>query len=156
AMGVSFLETFLRKRLASSAYACLESLRNRHQKLIGLSTESAESDDTPEDIAQRDLFVEQVTLPGGLSEIELLADLITRAEKIPLGEEAKVKALLDLLRRLGDQKVIVFTEFRDTQQMIERVLDRAGLAGQYVSYHGDTSAAEREVIRRRFLESPQV
>lgn len=156
AMGVSFLETFLRKRLASSAYACLLSLRNRHDKLVGQADASSETDDTPEDVAQRDLLTEQVMLPDGRSEADVLADLIARAEKIPLGEEAKVKALLDLLRQLGNQKVIVFTEFRDTQRMIEQVLDRNGFGGQYVSYHGGTSAAEREDLRHRFLESSQV
>src|SRR5262249_17836069 len=120
------------------------------------AVESVEAVDTPEDVAQHDLFIEQVMLPDGRSEIEVLADLIARAEKIPLGEEAKVKALLDLLRRVGDQKVIVFTEFRDTQRMLEQVLDRAGLGSQYLSYHGGTSAAERETIRRRFLESAEV
>ncbi len=152
AMGVSFLESFLRKRLASSAYACLESLRNRHQRLSNAAPEPAESDETPEDSAQRELFIEQISLPGGQNEIAVLADLVARAEKIPLGEEAKVKAVIHLLNRLGDEKVIVFSEFRDTQQMLEHALDRAGYAGAYVSYHGGTPAAERETIRRRFLE----
>lgn len=156
AMGVSFLESFLRKRLASSAYACLLSLRNRYQRLVAAAAEAAEPDELPEDVAQRELLVEEVALPDGRSEIEVLADLVARAEKIPLGEETKVKALLELLQRLGDEKVVIFTEFRDTLTMLEQALGRAGYAGRYVTYHGGTPAAERESNRRRFLESPEV
>lgn len=156
AMGVSFLESFLRKRLASSSYACQQSLLNRHKRLVEGEPNAAAADDAPEDVRQPELQVEPVLLPNGQSEIAILADLIARAQKIPLGEEAKVKALLDLLGRLGDAKVIVFTEFRDTLTMLEQVLDAAGYAEAYVSYHGDTSAADREMIRRRFLEDRAV
>jgi len=156
AMGVTFLESFLRKRLASSSYACHESLVARHKRLAELVVERAEGEEISEDVAQNELLVEQVLLPDGRSEIEVLADLIARAQKISLGAEAKVNALLDLLRRLGNEKVIVFTEFRDTLHMLEQVLDAAGYAGQYVSYHGSTSATERETLRRRFLEAPDV
>jgi hypothetical protein len=57
---------------------------------------------------------------------------------------------------LAGEKVIVFTEFMDTLEMLARVLDQAGYVGQYVTYHGGTSAQEREAIRRRFLGNPDV
>jgi ERCC4-related helicase len=114
AMGATFLETFLRKRLASSAYACAISLRNRLAKIQGEDL-LAEAEDAPDDVSQKDLGVERLTLPDGQTEAELLVELIARAEKVPFGEEAKVKALLELLQKeLPGEKVIVFTEFRDT------------------------------------------
>jgi superfamily II DNA or RNA helicase len=156
AMGATFLETFLRKRLASSAHACRISLENRLKRVRGeaLPTEDA---DAPDDRSQKDLQVDTVTLPDGRTEEDVLLNLVERAQKIPLGQEAKVKTLLDLLtRQLDGQKVIVFTEFLDTLTMLVQVLEQHGYAGQYVTYHGGTSAQERETARRRFLEAPTV
>jgi superfamily II DNA or RNA helicase len=156
AMGATFLETFLRKRLASSAYACEISLRNRLRKVRGEDL-PLEAEDTPEDRSQKELQTEAVILPDGRTEDEVLLDLIERAERIPFGQEAKVKALLNLLEReLAGEKVIVFTEFLDTLEMLTKVLDQAGYAGQYVEYHGTTPPHEREANRRRFLEDPDV
>ncbi len=154
AMGATFLETFLRKRLASSAYACTISLRNRLRKVSGAALPD-EGEDVAEDRTERDLHVAPLTLADGRTEAEVLRDLIARAEKIALGDEAKVKALLELLHHLGEQKVIVFTEFRDTLHLLEQMLDRAGYAGRYLTYHGDTPPQTRSEIRRRFAGDPQ-
>lgn len=168
AMGATFLETFLRKRLASSAYACEISLRNRLRKVSGQDL-PLEGEDVPEDRSQKDLLVDSVTLPDGRTEAEVLQDLIARAERIPFGQEAKVKALLELLeKQLAGQKVIVFTEFLDTLELLSQALDQAGYTGRYLKYHGSTPSREvspdasdpekmgREQIRRRFLEDPQI
>lgn len=156
AMGASFLETFLRKRLASSAYACTISLHNRLRKVRGEELPGA-GDDIPEDRSQEALQAEPFLLPDGRSEEQVLRELIELAERIPTGQEAKVKALIELLQRqLAGQKVIVFTEFLDTLHMLEQMLDTAGYHDQFVSYHGATSAIDREAIRRRFLDDPTV
>jgi SNF2 family DNA or RNA helicase len=156
AMGATFLETFLRKRLASSAFACNISLHNRLRKVTGEDL-PLEGEEVPEDRSQKELLVDPVMLPDGRTEAEVLQELTTRAEKIPFGQEAKVKALLELLeKQLAGQKVIIFTEFLDTLEMLSHVLEDSGYAGQFVTYHGSTSAQERETIRRRFLEDPQV
>ncbi len=73
----------------------------------------------------------------------MLRDLIADAEKIALGDEAEVKALLELLHHLGEQKVIVFTEFRDTLHLLEQMLDRAGYAGRYLTYSMATRRRRR-------------
>lgn len=87
AMGATFPETFLRRRLASSAHACEASLRNRLRKVRGEALEP-ESDETAEDTTQRDLGVEAITLPDGRTEKAVLPDLLARAEQIPYGQEA--------------------------------------------------------------------
>lgn len=160
AMGATFLETFLRKRLASSAHACEISLPGtlwvRLRKVRGEDL-PLETEDTPEDRSQKELQTEPVVLPDGRTEDEVLLDLVERAERIPFGQEAKVKALLNLLEKeLAGENVIVFTEFLDTLEMLKTVLDQAGYAGQYVEYHGTTPPREREANRRRFLEDPDV
>lgn len=155
AMGASFLESFLRKRLASSVTALRESLRNR-LKVVQGQTLPIEPEDTTDDVSQAALSAEVDRLPDGRSEADVLIDLIARAEKIAEGDEAKVKALIELVGRLmtdRTEKVIIFTEFVDTLDMLARVLDRSGWAGQYVTYHGATP--NREAQRRKFLTDPQ-
>jgi superfamily II DNA or RNA helicase len=156
AMGASFLETFLRKRLASSSYACGISLRNRLNKVRGEEL-PAESEETPEDCAQHELLIDPVILPNGRTEEQILVDLIQRAEAIPFGQEAKVRSILELLKKeLPGQKVVIFTEFRDTLDMLAQVLDTSGFAGQYETYHGETPPKGRDAIRRRFAEDPNL
>jgi ERCC4-related helicase len=158
AMGASFLETFLRKRLASSAYALNISLHNRLKK-VGGEDLTAEAENTPEDRSQKDLDFEPVILPDGRTEAEVLVDMIQRAEQIPYGEEAKVRALLDLLKKqLSGQKVIVFTEFRDTLDMLMGVLEQNGYKEHihFETYHGETPPKDRDIIRQRFLEDPNL
>jgi superfamily II DNA or RNA helicase len=155
AMGASFLESFLRKRLASSVTALRESLPNRLKVVQGQAL-LVEPEDVTDDVSQAALNAEVNQLPDGRSEEEVLIDLIARAEKIAEGDEAKVKALTELLDRiLADraEKVIIFTEFVDTLEMLSRVLDRSGRTGQYVTYHGATP--NREAQRRKFLTDPQ-
>ena len=158
AMGVAFLETFLRKRLASSVYACTVSLRNRLERVQGRPL-PPEDETTPEDQTRQALDVQPLTLPDGRTEKEVLEQLVALAERIPEGSEGKVRALLDLLARLLDdpqEKVVIFTEFVDTLEVLARVLDREGWQGRYVTYHGATPPQERETLRCRFLEDPQV
>jgi ERCC4-related helicase len=155
AMGIAFLETFLRKRLASSVYACGISLQNRLQRVQGRPL-PPEDETTPEDQSQQALDIEGRILPD---EDEILQRLIALANRIPEGSEGKVRALLELLERLladPQEKVVIFTEFMDTLEMLARVLDREGWQGEYVTYHGATPAHEREALRVRFLEDPTV
>ncbi len=156
ALGVAFLETFLRKRLASSTYACGVSLRNRLERVRGRPL-PLEDDTTTEDRTLQPLDLEAIVLPDGRTEEEVLKRLIVLAEKIPQGSEGKVHALLELLGRLlanPQEKVIIFTEFVDTLEMLAQVLEREGWGGRYVTYHGATPHEEREVLRSRFLEDP--
>lgn len=157
AMGASFLEIFLRKRLASSVYALDQSLHNRLLVARGGALPD-EAEEITDDLAQQVLAAEVSTLPNGRTEEEVLLDLIARAERIPQGDEAKVKALFQLLeRKLADpqEKVIIFTEFVDTLNMLARMLDGSSWAGQYVTYHGGTPANLRNAQRLKFLQDPQ-
>lgn len=160
AMGATFLETFLRKRLASSAYACGASLKTRLEK-IGGQIAGTSDEETPEDASQQPVFADAIDLPGEKSEAEILRDLITRANKIPEGSEGKVHALIEFLKmRLQDprEKVVIFTEFLDTLKMLYRVLEHEGWKHDtdFVTYHGATPAHERENIRTRFMDNPKV
>jgi len=160
AMGASFLESFLRKRLASSTYACRESLVRRREVLLGKLPLTGDESDL-DDRDDRPVYNETVELPSGKSEIEVVEDLIARAARIPEGGETKADALVRLLQKIlakPSEKVLVFTEFVDTLTMLAGVFERAGWREQedFVRYEGATPRAQRETIRRRFLEDPRM
>ncbi|PZR94652.1 MAG: hypothetical protein DLM67_12200 [Candidatus Nephthysia bennettiae] len=151
ASGLGFLESLLRKRLASSVRACRETLE---QRLSGGSTSRSESEDEP---TLTDLSDLEQSLPNGKTEREVLEDLLRRANRIPDGRDGKMQVLA---RLVGDlvarrEKVVVFTEYRATLRSILDLFARHGLEEgvQVLSYHGDTG--HRDEVRRRFLEDPE-
>lgn len=115
-----------------------------------------------------------MTLPSGKREAEVVRELLKRAERIPEGDEAKVKALFALVGQIvsrAGEKVLIFTEFVDTLEMLARVFERAGWVeapadeedwpvekgcGLFFRYEGETPRRHREAIRRRFLADPDV
>ena len=99
AEGAGFLESFLRKRLASGAFACGESLRRRRDVLQG-KADVISTDESIEDRDDRALLVAELELPSGKSELEVVEDLIIRAERIPEGDETKAAALVRLLQQI--------------------------------------------------------
>lgn len=172
ATGAEFLESFLRRRLASSAHACRLSLVARLAKLEG-RLEAAEDDDVVEDRDNRALALEEMELPSGKSELDVLRELVVRAERIPEGTESKIGALVQLVGKITaspHEKVVVFTEFVDTLELLARVFmgkgwgeadtDESSAAADgkplFFRYEGQTPRNKREAIRRRFLEDPGV
>lgn len=173
AFGATFLETFFKKRLASSVYACRLSLEERLRAVQG---NIAAQPDKPSftQLALTDLsgVIEEVTddapsteslegftFEGGLSEESILQDLVMRAQKIDEESEAKVKTLLqllDLCLKNPQEKVVIFTEYRDTLNMLRNVFDKQGYGQMMVTYHGGTLSAEREQNRRAFLSNPRI
>jgi len=94
---------------------------------------------------------------NGRAEEEILQDLLERAVKVTEERESKVLAILALLHhRLADpqEKVIIFTEFRDTLDLLERILTLKGYGPMIVTYHGATPPAARDRNRRAFLSNP--
>lgn len=177
AFGADFLGTFFRKRLASSIYACRSSLRERlktiqeqQKRNLGVLDEHYDQLSLEEvafseqdgvvavtDEAPSTEQLEGLIFPDGISEGEILEDLLTRASKIHENQEGKVQVLLELLERLLSntlEKVVIFTEFRDTLDMLERVLQQHGYGSMILTYHGETPAAAREEKRQAFLNDP--
>jgi superfamily II DNA or RNA helicase len=173
AFGAAFLGTFFKKRLASSVYACRRSLQERLSTVRGRPpaqpdaplyiqqtlSELAEEGETIADATPSTEGVEGFTFEGGDTEEALLERLLQQAEKVEEEQEAKVQALFHLLeRRLENpqEKVVIFTEFRDTLELVERILSAHGYGSMLVTYHGATSPADRDLHRRAFLTNPRV
>ncbi len=173
AFGAAFLGTFFKKRLASSVYACRQSLKERLRTIQGRTNnqsdkpyftqlsldETAESVDKITDETPSTEGLEGFVFAEGNSEETLLQELLERAEKIDEERESKVRALLKLLEYCMEkpqEKVVIFTEFRDTLDLLERVFTAHGYGSMIVTYHGGTSPADRDNNRRAFLSNPRV
>jgi hypothetical protein len=92
------------------------------------------------------------------AEVELLLSAARRCEA--KGPDVKAQALLDFIHKLqreeGDAalKVLVFTEFVPTQQMLAEFLGDRGFA--VVCLNGSLSLDERREVQRAFSESARV
>ncbi len=67
---------------------------------------------------------------------------------------SKAELLERLLADLGDEKVIVFTEYRATQQYLRWRLEKAGFST--LGFDGSVSASRKEWIRELFRRQAQV
>ncbi len=83
-------------------------------------------------------------LEAELQQVEMLLDLARRV--YALGEESKFEKLRDILRdpRYQHEKLIIFTEHRDTLDFLVRRLEGMGFTGQIVQIHGGMNYQERE------------
>jgi superfamily II DNA or RNA helicase len=154
----ALLATLLRKRALSSSTSLAISLRRR---LLALdSTAAAEfqpwlpMDDTLE--ADGDAAADRILGGPGLAdaaaERRLLEETLLVADAAAL-TESKARVLLRLLARVGEAAV-VFSEFRDTAQLL---FDRLRGAGHHaVLLHGALSSEERLMAAAAFRRDADV
>ena len=139
ARAVGFLMSLYQRRLASSTYAMRRSLQNRAKRLEdGLKQAQDLAQTAPPDLpdledmeeledAERERLermLEAVTLSGNAEEVRkesvALQELAEQAKSVEeSGGEAKLGRLKDILRKQGffddsDQRLLIFTEFKDT------------------------------------------
>ncbi len=92
------------------------------------------------------------------SEVKLLLDTAARCEQI--GPDAKAEALLDWLYRLQSEendpelKVLVFTEFVATQEMLRRFLIERGFS--VVCLNGSMDMEERKRVQEAFANDIRI
>ena len=82
-----------------------------------------------------------------LAEASQVEDILTIANKVSEeGHESKFDKLLEILRdpRFKDEKLIIFTEHRDTLNFLVRRLEGMGFTGQIVQIHGGMDYRQRE------------
>lgn len=80
-------------------------------------------------------------------------DLIALAEAVHnSGQESKFERMAELLRapQYRDQKVIIYTEHRDTLEFLRCRLEGMGFAGQVAHIHGGLGFEERDAQVERF------
>jgi superfamily II DNA or RNA helicase len=174
----------LKKRLFSSPAAFAHTVRVYLDTLASRKGSAAQvaGDDVPE--WMDDLFGEMATYddeqlaeaeddalsrvrpmqpdPTG-DEIALLKRMLAWAEAKEARPDAKARELIGYLtavckpdgRHWTNERVVVFTEYRDTQMWLADLLRQEGLAGDRLALlHGGTPTDEREQLRLAFQADP--
>jgi superfamily II DNA or RNA helicase len=142
----------LRKRALSSAGSLAASARRRLELLTGTAVVQARQmllpldDPSPQEDDGDEVVLGAPGLADARRESRWLAT-VGEAARGAARDESKARFLLRLLSRISEP-VIVFTEYRDTLQRIERVLRRAGRP--LVTLHGGLDRAERSRVQRAF------
>ncbi|MCB0129837.1 MAG: DISARM system SNF2-like helicase DrmD [Caldilineaceae bacterium] len=99
------------------------------------------------------------------AERTLLEKLSDWANNAALRADSKARKLIDWLKttirpkgQWANQRVIIFSEYRDTQNWLQSLLAAEGLTkdGRLMVLHGGLNSDEREGIKAAFLTSPEV
>jgi superfamily II DNA or RNA helicase len=147
---IGFLMVILQKLLASSPRALLTSLRKRRLKAITASRarnlQPADADELLESDAEASQVVEDLA-PGATPDefdevIRLLEEL-----KVDTKADVLVSKLDDLVREESDAKVLIFTEFRETQDML---VDRLSGRWSVHKFHGQMGPDQKDAAVESF------
>jgi superfamily II DNA or RNA helicase len=164
---VGFAMALMQKRLVSSVGAIRETLRRRLNDLLeektdvdSLSEDSLaylEGSDLDEDAKQRaEEEIEGLTVAGTdeelKKEIDRLRNIVSLAEDLPVDSKAqKVRRFISqLLEEQPDEKVLLFTEYRDTLEYILSFVEDEPWADEILVIHGDVDKEERVRIEEKF------
>ena len=170
----------LQRRLASSTFAMLESLRRRRERIVNeqaphlgdlVSVErladhfdSSTADEDEPEITGREgeeVYEDQALRLAKPSdgaqrrkELEYLDHVIELGETILAQQHeakfAKLKELVDT-PEFQREKLLVFTEHRDTLRYLQGRFEALGYTGQIASIHGGMDVSEREEQRIFFM-----
>ena len=182
--GTSFVNQLLKKRLFSSPAAFASTLEKHISTLSGRPRPKFSDGmfdrilhkailKVDEDYA-KDQDVEQAELDA-VEEASYRSQALTPEQKIKLNElrawaqkakdqaDSKATALLNWLHEnlksndeWSERRVILFTEYRTTQQWIHQILASNGFGGERLGLlHGGLSQDEREPIKASFQSSPK-
>lgn len=159
------IRTTLERRLAAlkegEQKACqhLSELENSVDGSKSSDDEMAEFYDMDGQELLDELLKSQVSaLQSEGSHVEILLDAAVRCEQA--GPDAKAEALIDWIYTLQveenepDLKVLIFTEFVPTQQMLKEFLEARGIS--VVTLNGSMNMEERETVQDAFRNSHRV
>ena len=167
ARAIGFLMSLYQRRLASSTYAMRHSLENRARRLAEglkraqeLARQAPPDLPDPEEIEEMEesererleALLEAITLAGSAEqvreEVEELRRLAAQAQTVEdAGTEGKLSKLKGLLQKEGffdhpDQRLLLFSEFRDTlDYLVERLKSWGFRVG---CIHGGMKSGSRE------------
>ena len=162
----------LHRRVASSLYAGVESLRKRKRRIlepyvdfdVGYAEEDFfdamdQGDDEEREKAEEILLAATASLGDEIKEeMRELDELIDMGKKlIEEGKDSKSKRLLKLIRaikeELPEDKIIVFTEFKDTLFHLKELLEEDFITTQI---YGGMDIIEKEQQRDLFRERADI
>lgn len=154
-LALQFTMVTFQRLLASSSHALERSIRRR----VAALRENRASELSEDDAAQFEEDLEE--LPDEVLGGPTLADEIGQLEAFArqvaqVGTDSKAEKLEQLLQELlknPSEKVLVFTQFRDTQTYLAR---RLGDRYSVVNFHGGMSREEKDEAARQFRRSVQI
>ncbi|GGN94938.1 helicase-related protein [Haloarcula pellucida] len=164
---VGFAMALMQKRLVSSIGAIKATLSRRLANLVDQqSTATSLSEEATaylegEDLDEEDKRKAEEELAGLTitesdaqleEEIETLRDLVSLAEGIPVDSKAqKVRRYIQqLLEENPNEKVLLFTEYRDTLDYILDLVKDEPWADEILTIHGDVDKEDRAKIEDEF------
>lgn len=174
-----FLMVIFQKLLTSSTRALLAALERRRAKLVGERAEaeleetlregnqeelvlagvSAREDGDDEDADELSQLLSVTTALSGKqvvhAEIGVLDDLIARIRRLP--GDSKAAQLRDAVARILEvpgEKVLIFTQFLETQRYLREIMQSAGHTVEVFS--GTMSVGEKDAAVERFRSGAQV
>ncbi len=172
---VSFALILLQRRFASSIHALAQSLRRRRDKLAEMAdggspgaARAGRAIQSVEEMSEAERWREEerwelisaARSRGELEEeVRAIDSLIGRATKvIAKGAETKFAQLLSTLEALDrsepDEKVLVFTESRDTMEYLAGRISKMGYAVNTI--HGAMGTADRKDAERIFRDDTRI
>jgi superfamily II DNA/RNA helicase len=123
-----------------------------------------EADDEAKTEAEHDQLARTTEFEAVLTanEDRILRDLLSWARQNGDRIDAKARRLLDLIEstcrpagRWNDERIVIFTEYRDTQVWLADLLQARGLGGQQLELlYGGQDEDERERIKNAFQAPP--
>jgi SNF2 family DNA or RNA helicase len=172
----------LQRRLASSAYAMIESLKRRRQRITEtvaipvqsnlsleritsyFDTSTADENESEGQGFETEENVESQALGFALpthahqirKELEYIDRIIALGENVrDLQQETKFVKLRELIEsaECREQQLLIFTEHRDTLENLRQRFEALGYTGQIASIHGGMDVEERERQRVFFMPS---
>ena len=156
ANAIGFLMSTFQKLAASSSPAILESLRKRREKVSDRVDAAGQTEDDMEETLDTDSTVadvagdSQVHSTHSEAELLLLDEAIATLEAVKI--DSKAQALLEQLAKLFDsgpnEKVLIFTQFRDTQNHLAELMKGRGWGVNL--FHGQMGIAEKGRAIERF------
>jgi len=164
---VGFAMALMQKRLVSSVGAIHATLRRRLNDLLNEQTatdelsEEAEAYLDGEDLDEDDKQQAEDEIAGLTvasndeqlqEEIDTLRDLVSLAEDLPVDSKAqKVRRFISqLLEEQPDEKLLLFTEYRDTLDYLLDFVQDEPWADEILVIHGDVDKEERARIEDEF------
>jgi len=162
---IGFVMTVYRKLAASSAKAIHRALHNRKLRLIQESDSIYESDNLTVEDARFIGESEEQVLAGTQTkeffdgELEQLDTLIAESEEV-LKDDPKLKEFIDtlipkILASNKNEKVLIFTEYKSTQEYIKSALEQQFGIGCVDLINGSMKHHERREAIRNFESDGQ-
>ncbi|MDP3622687.1 MAG: helicase-related protein [Methanobacteriaceae archaeon] len=166
-----FALLLLQRRMASSIYALHTSLKRKKEKYetilenpellkeIKNAGNGEREDESEEERWEQELKWETSTYSDSLeelkSEIATLTKLIAMAETIlDEGNETKLTELKKIMQKVGDEKLLIFTESKDTLDYILDKIEKWGYSANTI--HGQMKMEQRVEAEQIFKKETQV